>query len=82
VDSLLEAGGDEVNQAKRLLLYREAERVVLAEVPLVPLLNVMTLYAFQPLVRGVEMAPFGICSVPMEKIWFDRRHREGMYAGL
>ncbi len=82
VDSLLEAGGDEVNQAQRLLLYREAERLVLADVPLVPILNVMTLYAFQPDVRGVEMAPYGICSVPMEKIWIDGRRREGMYAGL
>ena len=82
VDSLLERGGDEVNQATRLLLYREAECMILAEVPLVPILNVMTLYAFQPHVRGVEMAPYGICSVPMEKIWFDGRRREGMYAGL
>jgi oligopeptide transport system substrate-binding protein len=82
VDSLLEAGGDEVNQAQRLLLYREAEHLILDEAPLVPILNVMTLYAFQPQVRGVEMAPFGICSVPMEKIWFDGQRREGMYAGL
>ncbi len=82
VDSLLNAGRDEPVVQTRLELYREAERRILREAPLIPLFNVMTLYAFQPYVHGVEMSPFGICSVPMEKIWLDPRPREGIYAGL
>jgi oligopeptide transport system substrate-binding protein len=82
VDSLLDAGRDEPVVQTRLELYREAERRILQEAPLIPLFNVMTLYAFQPYVHGVEMSPFGICSVPMEKIWLDPAPREGMYAGL
>ncbi len=81
VDSLLAAGRDEVNVARRLGRYRDAERRILDEAPLIPLFNAMTMYAFQPNVRGVEMSPFGICSVPMEKIWFDRRPRENLYVG-
>ena len=82
VDSLLAAGQSELNLVKRLALYREAEQLILDEAPLVPLFNVMTLYALQPFVHGMQMSPFGIGSVPMEKIWLEPADSEGMYAGL
>ncbi len=82
VDSLLILGRDEPSPQNRLALYRESERLILDEAPLVPLFNVMTLYAFQPFVHGVEMSPMGISSIPMEKIWLGRRSPEGLYAGF
>jgi ABC-type transport system substrate-binding protein len=81
VDSLLEAGGHDPDQVARLVRYREAERLILEDAPLVPLFNVIALFVVQPDVRGVELSPFGICSVPMERIWFDRT-RGGLRAGL
>jgi oligopeptide transport system substrate-binding protein len=82
VDSLLAAGRVARDPQVRLSIYRRAEEVALADAPLIPLFNVMTTYAFQPYVRGVEMSPFGICSVPFRKIWFTPREREAQYAGL
>lgn len=81
VDSLLEAGRGELNVALRLDRYRESERLVLADAPLVPLFNVMTVYGFQPWVRGIEMSPFGICSVPLHKVWMQMPLPEDLYAG-
>ena len=40
----------------------------------------MTAYAFQPDVVGVEMSPYGICSVPLRKVWFSGKNAEGTYA--
>ncbi len=82
VDSLLAAGRNELNLVKRLALYREAEQLILNEAPLVPLFNSMSIYALQPSVRGMQMSPFGIGSVPMEKIWLEPTDSEGMYASV
>ncbi|HET9233485.1 MAG TPA: ABC transporter substrate-binding protein, partial [Candidatus Eisenbacteria bacterium] len=79
LDSLLAHGRSETNMEHRLDWYRKAERHVLAEAPIIPLFNVMTAYAFQPDVVGVEMSPYGICSVPLRKVWFNK-DAEGTYA--
>ena len=80
LDSLLAHGRSETNMEHRLDWYRKAERHVLAEAPIIPLFNVMTAYAFQPDVVGVEMSPYGICSVPLRKVWFSGKSAEGTYA--
>jgi ABC-type transport system substrate-binding protein len=82
LDSLLEAGRSERDPQMRLAVYRRAEERALADAPLIPLFNIMTTYAFQPDVRGVEMSPFGICSVPFRKVWFDRPAPEAVHAVL
>jgi ABC-type transport system substrate-binding protein len=69
LDSLLALGRSETNIEARLNWYREAERTALAEAPIIPLFNVMTVYAFQPDVQGIEMSPYGLCSVPLRKVW-------------
>ena len=69
LDSLLAQGRSETNIEARLNWYREAERTALAEAPIIPLFNVMTVYAFQPDVQGIEMSPYGLCSVPLRKVW-------------
>jgi peptide/nickel transport system substrate-binding protein/oligopeptide transport system substrate-binding protein len=82
VDSLLDGGRSETDVELRLNRYREAERLVLADAPFVPIFNSLTVLAFQRFVRGVEMSPFGICSIPMEKIWFEPHSGEVAHAGL
>ena len=82
VDSAIALGRSERSIEDRLVHYREAERRALAEAPIIPLFNMMTAYAFQPEVRGVEMSPFGICSVPLRKVWLDDGTPEKAYAGL
>jgi ABC-type transport system substrate-binding protein len=72
VDSLLETGCRNVDQVARLDLYREAEQAILDDAAMIPLFNVIALYVLQPCVHGVELSPFGISSIPMERIWVDR----------
>ena len=80
VDSLLGAGRHELNVQERLSHYREAERLVLNDAPLVPLFNTMIFIALQPEVRGFEMSPLGIASIPLEKVWLEHRSSEAVYA--
>jgi peptide/nickel transport system substrate-binding protein/oligopeptide transport system substrate-binding protein len=84
VDSLLALARVEPDLARRMAAYREAEEFILEDAPLLPLFNVMLMYVFRSDVKGVEMSPFGICSVPMEKIWLDSSDAEGgdLHAGL
>jgi len=82
VDSLLAAGRNERVAARRMESYRRAERLILEDAPMLPLFNFLTSIAFQPAVRGVEMSPFGMSSIPMEKIWITRGAREVVNAGL
>ena len=82
VDSLLAAARDEANPARRLAIYREAEELILFDAPVIPIFNVLLTYAFHPSIRGVEMSPFGISSVPLEKVWFERAKGEELHARL
>jgi ABC-type transport system substrate-binding protein len=76
VDSLLETGCRDVDQVARLQLYREAEKAILDDAAMIPLFNVIALYVLQPCVHGVELSPFGISSIPMERIWVERETGE------
>jgi len=69
LDSLLSLGRSETNMEARLDWYRQAERRALDQAPIIPLFNVMTVYAFQPDVEGIEMSPYGLCSIPLRKVW-------------
>jgi len=80
LDSLLALGRSETNIEARLNSYREAERRALAEAPIIPLFNVMTVYAFQPDVEGIEMSPYGLCSIPLRKAWRSGKGHAGTYA--
>jgi len=47
------------------------EKIILEDAAIIPLFNVISLCILQPDVAGVELSPFGICSVPMERITID-----------
>ena len=72
VDSLLSQALGETELLKRANLYREAERVILAQAPMVPWIYLTFESAFQPYVKGLEISALGQPYIPLKKIWLDR----------
>ncbi len=59
VDSLLKAGRAEADEAKRTAAYQEAEKVILADVPVVPVAQFQSHSVTSPRVRDLTMTTFG-----------------------
>jgi hypothetical protein len=53
-------------------LYREAERIILAQAPMVPWIYLTFESTFQPYVKGLEISALGQPYIPLKKIWLDR----------
>lgn len=60
VDALLDQAAIEPDEARRLALYREAERRILADAPLIPLYHDVEYMLVKPYVRGLELTPMGL----------------------
>ena len=60
VDALLDQAAVEPDEARRHELYREAERRILADAPVVPLYHTVEHTLIKPYVRGLEVTPMGI----------------------
>jgi peptide/nickel transport system substrate-binding protein/oligopeptide transport system substrate-binding protein len=73
VDLLLEEGRRSRSNQRRWELYREAERLILSDAPIVPLYHAMSVIAVRARVRGFAITPLGIGNLNMERVWFDRR---------
>ena len=83
VDSLLNTGRVRSDVGERLSYYRRAEQIILDDAACLPLNNFINTYAFQSYVRGVEVSPFGISGIPLNKIWLDGSpSAEAVYAGF
>jgi hypothetical protein len=50
-------------------VYRQAERLVLQDAPLVPLFHPLSVIAVQADVRGLNVTPMGVGNLSMEKVW-------------
>jgi peptide/nickel transport system substrate-binding protein/oligopeptide transport system substrate-binding protein len=74
VDRLLEQAQREVDDLKRLQLYRQAEALITADAPTVNLVYYTFEHLFQPYVRGIELNALGERHIPMKKIWLDQTH--------
>jgi ABC-type transport system substrate-binding protein len=72
-DELLERGAREVNPVHRAKIYREVERRILEQVPLVPLYHTRGTLAMRQHLRGFEPGPLGIANVDLERVWLDPR---------
>jgi ABC-type transport system substrate-binding protein len=73
VDRLLSQALRETDLLRRVDLYRQVERIVLADAPIVPLTYLTFESAFQPYVKGLEISALGQPYIPLKKIWLDRR---------
>jgi ABC-type transport system substrate-binding protein len=73
VDRLLERGRTELDPIRRAEIYRQAESRILADVPVIPFLQLAFEQTYQPYVKGVEVSALGAPYVPMRKVSLDRR---------
>jgi oligopeptide transport system substrate-binding protein len=69
VDRLLDEARIQQNLPKRVTLYREAERLILDDAPIIPLSYYSYERIFQPYVRSIEVSALGDPYIPMRKIW-------------
>lgn len=69
VDSLLAAGARARGGAERSELYREAERRILDDAPVIPLYNIENTFAVRADVHGLLITPFGLGNLCTERIW-------------
>jgi ABC-type transport system substrate-binding protein len=78
VDRLLEQARGEVDEAQRLALYREVERIVMDDVPWIAQNYHVFEYLYQPYVQGVEVSLLGNRAIPLKKIWFKKSFADGL----
>ena len=69
VDQLLEQARKELDEAQRITLYREVERIVLHDAPWITQHYTVLEYLYQPYVQGVELSWLGSQDIPLRKIW-------------
>jgi peptide/nickel transport system substrate-binding protein len=75
VDHLLEQARSEGDYLKRIELYRQAEKLIMTDAPVVNLMYYTGEYLFQPYVQGIELNALGARYIPMKKIWLDATPR-------
>jgi ABC-type transport system substrate-binding protein len=69
-EQLLESGMQQANPVERARIYRELERQVLDQAPLVPLYHTVGVVAVRHGVQGFRPTPLGVAKVDLEKVWF------------
>jgi oligopeptide transport system substrate-binding protein len=77
LDRLLERARREVDDAQRLALYREVERIVMDDAPWIAQNYYVFEYLYQPYVQGVEVSLLGMRAIPLKKIWLKKSLAEG-----
>jgi ABC-type transport system substrate-binding protein len=82
VDQLLEQARKAFDEARRIALYREVERLVLDDAPWIAQHYGAAEYLYQPYVQGVEVSLLGNRAIPLKKIWLEKRLAEGSTAAM
>ena len=72
VDRLIDQAKTERDYLKRMQMYRTIEERVLEDAPIVPMVNHLFQWAFQPYVKGIELSPLGGAYIPIKKIWLSK----------
>ena len=72
VDRLLDGARAEQAYNKRIGLYREAERLIIQDSPVIPLNYDSYERLFQPYVQSIEISALGDPYIPMRKIWLSK----------
>jgi ABC-type transport system substrate-binding protein len=71
-DELLQRGVQELNPVERARIYRELERQILTDAPLVPLYHTLGMVAMRSSVQGLKPGPMGLSRLELEKVWLSR----------
>jgi len=69
VDGLLDKARAEQVYLKRVELYRQAEKLIMEDAPVIPLNYYSYERLFQPYVQNIEVSALGDPYIPMRKIW-------------
>jgi oligopeptide transport system substrate-binding protein len=77
VDELLERAKRETDEARRIAMYREVERIVMDDAPWITHYYPVFEYLYQPYVQGVEISLLGERAIPLKKIWFKKGSTDG-----
>ena len=72
LDKLLGASEIEASWEKRTGLFRQMERILLEDVPAIPLYRIKRRLAVQPFVRGAKAPPLGNSILDIRDIWLDK----------
>ena len=72
VDELLDQARRETDYMKRMVLYREVQKLVMVDAPLISQHVNGFNYLFQPWVKGVEASYLGAAYVPYKKVWVEK----------
>ncbi|MBI3014877.1 MAG: ABC transporter substrate-binding protein [Candidatus Tectomicrobia bacterium] len=76
ITGLLSTARRETDYLKRVSLYRQAERQIMADAPWVPIFHHTFEYLLHSSVRGIEINALGERFIPMKKVWFAPGNRE------
>ena len=74
VDRLLEEARSERDHLQRVELYRQAEKLIMEEAPMVNLVHYTFEGLFRSYVRGLKLNALGMDYMPMKQIWLDTTH--------
>lgn len=69
VDELLETGHRTRGSMERMAVYRQAERRILEDLPIVPLYHPLSAIAVQEDVQGLQITAMGFGNMALEKVW-------------
>ncbi|MFQ5814356.1 MAG: ABC transporter substrate-binding protein [Anaerolineae bacterium] len=73
IDNLLLKAASEPDPIKGVNLYRQVEREILAEAPILLMGYYSYERLFQPYVKGIKVSPFGDPYIPMKDIWLEKK---------
>jgi oligopeptide transport system substrate-binding protein len=77
VDRLLNDASKELDDADRVVMYRDVERIVMQDAPWIAQHYHVLERIYQPYVKGVEISLLGDRAIPMKKIWRMQSHATG-----
>jgi ABC-type transport system substrate-binding protein len=66
----------ELNPVERARVYRQLERQILEQAPLIPLYHTMGIVAVQSDVKGLTPTPLGLAKVDLEKVWIEQQRAD------
>ncbi|NIM59515.1 MAG: hypothetical protein GTO16_11325 [Candidatus Aminicenantes bacterium] len=72
LDKLLQQAEIERSWTKRINLFHQIEKILISDVPAIPLFSHQNRVAMQPYVRGVEVPSLGFYYLDARKIWLDK----------
>ena len=72
IKDLLQAAGTEKSWSKRIKLFQHIEKVLMVDVPAIPLYSQQNRVVLQSRVRGVAVPHSGMYYLDTQKIWLER----------